>query len=316
MDRKIFTIFVGIIIILLMLPNNNFAAVDSEKSLKGRYESVKGRYDNKENLTVEEVQMLKDDMQALEYDMIETKEFWKDYPEKKEFIAWIDESMQGLQTEWYEIDLVEKDKKSDSSKTNGTGESNKKLMKKNVKQIRKWLNKNSAKNLSKEVKKDWEAKIAKAKESEKKDEKKDAIAAEVLMNGGTKAEADKAAIESTQSIYTLPGKEDNEESGVSGENVDDIISKSENFINGADKSVLSSEEDLQGFSGLFYNILLTIGVACVVITGMIIGIKYMIGSVEEKANYKQMLVPYLIGSLAVLGAFGIWKLILDVVEKL
>ena len=188
--------------------------------------------------------------------------------------------------------------------------------KKNVKQIRKWLNNNSAKNLSKEVKKDWEAKIAKAKESGTKKEKKDAIAAEVMLNGGTKQEADNAAVKSTQSIYRLPGKNDGEENGASGGNIDDIISGSENFVNGANKSVLSSEEDLQEFSGLFYNILLTIGIACVVITGMVIGIKYMVGSVEEKANYKQMLVPYLIGSFAVLGAFGIWKLILDIAEQL
>ena len=98
------------------------------------------------------------------------------------------------------------------------------------------------------------------------------------------------------------------------EGIDDVIEGAEGFINGAEETTIS-EDDLQNFSGIFYNVLLTIGVACVVIAGMVIGIKYMAGSVEEKANYKQMLLPYLIGSITVLGAFGIWKIILELAEK-
>lgn len=40
-----------------------------------------------------------------------------------------------------------------------------------------------------------------------------------------------------------------------------------------------------------------VGVVVAVIILMVIGVKYMLGSVEEKANYKQTLFPYLIGAI-------------------
>lgn len=40
-----------------------------------------------------------------------------------------------------------------------------------------------------------------------------------------------------------------------------------------------------------------IGSAISVICLVVLGIKYMMGSVEEKANYKKTLVPYLLGTL-------------------
>ena len=43
-------------------------------------------------------------------------------------------------------------------------------------------------------------------------------------------------------------------------------------------------------------IIQTIGVVASVVMLMAIGIKYMVGSVEERANYKQTLKPYIIGA--------------------
>lgn len=48
------------------------------------------------------------------------------------------------------------------------------------------------------------------------------------------------------------------------------------------------------------------GVAIVVI--LLIGIKYVLGSVEEKAQYKETLKPYLIGCIMVFGIFTILKI--------
>lgn len=45
-----------------------------------------------------------------------------------------------------------------------------------------------------------------------------------------------------------------------------------------------------------------IGSGISVITLIILGIKYMLGSVEEKASYKRTLLPYIIGALLVFGA--------------
>ena len=38
---------------------------------------------------------------------------------------------------------------------------------------------------------------------------------------------------------------------------------------------------------------------------MILGIKYMLGSVEEKASYKKSMMPYLIGSVLIFGAVNV-----------
>lgn len=63
-------------------------------------------------------------------------------------------------------------------------------------------------------------------------------------------------------------------------------------------------------------VLTTIGSIVSVIVLVLIGIKYMLGSVEEKAEYKKSMLPYVIGSLCVFGASGIAKLIYDIAMQL
>lgn len=55
--------------------------------------------------------------------------------------------------------------------------------------------------------------------------------------------------------------------------------------------------------------LTTIGMVLSVVTLIIIGIKYMMGSVEEKAAYKKTLLPYLIGAGFVFAASTIAQII-------
>ncbi len=49
-----------------------------------------------------------------------------------------------------------------------------------------------------------------------------------------------------------------------------------------------------------------------VIVLIIMGIKYMVGSAEEKANYKSRMIPYVIGAVFVFGITSILNLVLDV----
>ena len=99
-----------------------------------------------------------------------------------------------------------------------------------------------------------------------------------------------------------------------GENADDAITGAENFISIGDGNVLNTA-GLQTFSTTLYNILLTAGIIVAVIIGLIIGIKFMIGSVEAKAEIKQLLVPYIVGCLVVFGAFGIWKIVVVILGQ-
>ena len=51
----------------------------------------------------------------------------------------------------------------------------------------------------------------------------------------------------------------------------------------------------------------TIGTIAAIVTLIILGIKYMMGSAEEKAEYKKTLMPYVIGAVLVLAASNIVK---------
>ena len=52
-------------------------------------------------------------------------------------------------------------------------------------------------------------------------------------------------------------------------------------------------------------ILQTVGVVLSVIILIVLGIKYMMGSAEEKAEYKKTLMPYIIGAALVFAASAI-----------
>ena len=97
----------------------------------------------------------------------------------------------------------------------------------------------------------------------------------------------------------------------------DVISGGDSFINaGKGGSAQIDKGSLQNASSSIYNILLICGVIIAVLIGSIMGIKFMIGSVEEKAEIKAALVPFVIGCIVVFGAFGIWKIVVTVGNNL
>ena len=48
-----------------------------------------------------------------------------------------------------------------------------------------------------------------------------------------------------------------------------------------------------------------------VVVGVILGIIYMMASAVDKAKVKETIIPYLIGSVVIFGAFGIWKIAIN-----
>lgn len=96
--------------------------------------------------------------------------------------------------------------------------------------------------------------------------------------------------------------------------IDSTIGSAKKFIsNGKDKTI--DEDKLKSASDFLYNLLLGIGIIVAVIVGSILGIKYMTGSVEEKAEYKETLIVYLVGCVVVFGAFGIWKIVVNILAE-
>ncbi|MBR3255636.1 MAG: hypothetical protein IKF97_05435 [Clostridia bacterium] len=97
--------------------------------------------------------------------------------------------------------------------------------------------------------------------------------------------------------------------------VDVIIDSGNAFVdNEANKQI--SDENIKNISNTIYNILLIVGIIIAVLVGSIIGIKFMIGSVEEKAEVKKLLVPYIVGCVVVFGAFTIWKIAVTIIGQI
>lgn len=79
-------------------------------------------------------------------------------------------------------------------------------------------------------------------------------------------------------------------------------------------SVVSKPSEDPGFyriGGTIVSFIRGVGTIVSVVTLAIMGIKYMVGSVDEKAEYKKEMVPYLIGAVLV---FGLSNLITPLYE--
>lgn len=94
--------------------------------------------------------------------------------------------------------------------------------------------------------------------------------------------------------------------------MDSIMQDGDSFLQEGKNtgSNLIDQSQLKANINDVYNIIFTIGVALSVVIGAVLGIKFMMGSVEEQAKVKETLLPYATGCIVVFGAFGIWKLII------
>lgn len=93
----------------------------------------------------------------------------------------------------------------------------------------------------------------------------------------------------------------------------EIVKKADDFTNvDSTQDPLLNDSELQSISSDLYNILLSIGIVLAVIIAMILGIQFMIGSVETQAKVKEALIPFVVGCVVVFGAFGIWKVVVSI----
>lgn len=104
-------------------------------------------------------------------------------------------------------------------------------------------------------------------------------------------------------------------SGAASNGVKDALSDADSFVQSGDQGIVSTE-NLQSFSQNLYSILLAIGVVIAVIMGTILGVKLMVAPIEERVEAKKLLVPYVVGCVIVFGAFGIWKLVVTIMQGL
>lgn len=88
-----------------------------------------------------------------------------------------------------------------------------------------------------------------------------------------------------------------------------------NNYNPKDSSEQVGSDKLQEKAELILGVINVVGVSIAVIVLMVIGIKYMIGSVEEKAEYKKTMTAYIIGAMLLFGVTIIANIIYKIVNS-
>lgn len=97
-----------------------------------------------------------------------------------------------------------------------------------------------------------------------------------------------------------------------------------NVINSG-KSFLGAAKDIGfGINGAklpdaskdLYNILLGVGVVVTLVISVFLGAKFIMASAEEKAEIKQSMLPFIIGTFVTFAAFGIWRIMVNMLSSL
>ena len=64
----------------------------------------------------------------------------------------------------------------------------------------------------------------------------------------------------------------------------------------------AADNQIQDIGGRILSAITTAGIVLSVIMLAVLGVKYMMGSAEEKAEYKKSMMPYLVGAVLIFGA--------------
>ena len=64
----------------------------------------------------------------------------------------------------------------------------------------------------------------------------------------------------------------------------------------------TGSSQIADFGGNIMGVIQTVGVVVAVVILMVLGIKYMMGSAEEKAEYKKTFIPYIVGAVLIFAA--------------
>ena len=85
-----------------------------------------------------------------------------------------------------------------------------------------------------------------------------------------------------------------------------------NNINSKSNTELKADDGIIKTAGNIMGWIRNIAVIVAVIIIMVLGIKYMLGSVEEKAEYKKSFVPLIVGIVLVVAATSIATFLFDI----
>ncbi len=72
-----------------------------------------------------------------------------------------------------------------------------------------------------------------------------------------------------------------------------------------------AQDQVTNIGNQIIGIITTVGVVVAVVVLLVLGIKYMMGSASEKAEYKKTMIPYLVGAILIFGASAITKVVVS-----
>ncbi len=79
-------------------------------------------------------------------------------------------------------------------------------------------------------------------------------------------------------------------------------------------TVSGASGDIQELGNKIIGVLQAVGIVVSVVVVIVLGIKYMMGSVEEKAEYKKTMMPYLIGAALIFAASAISMMVMNFLQ--
>ena len=185
-------------------------------------------------------------------------------------------------------------------------ESEEELLSYDVDQIENWLYKNDPSSLPNSVKEDWKEKAEDTNLGQKNriNALLDGKSVEDVMGLNKKL--------NTVKIYKQPSKEARDDTYEDG--LEQSMTDADKFIEDGSNDKIDDLSNFQTQFGDIYNIILQIGVGLAVIVGIVLGVKFILSSVEGKAEVKKMLITYVISCTVIFGSFGIWKIVVTILQ--
>lgn len=74
--------------------------------------------------------------------------------------------------------------------------------------------------------------------------------------------------------------------------------------------------NIQNLGNNIIGVVRTVGVVVAVVILLVLGIKYMMGSAEEKADYKKSMIPYIVGAILIFASTTIVGIVYDMAMAL
>ena len=88
-----------------------------------------------------------------------------------------------------------------------------------------------------------------------------------------------------------------------------------NSLSGDKTNTITNSSSMTDLGGQIIGAIQIIGIIIAIVVLLVLGIKYMVGSAEEKAEYKKTMMPYVVGALLIFAASTIVNVLYTVINN-